>query len=299
MRHVGSSWTQGSNLCLLHWQADSLPLSHQGSPITRYLKIQLDILCQVHTICIYCGSWYTWISLCYFTFSFCLVPFFLNISFSPLLLKKKKSNIYVLHLTKRTRVLLYLLVSPPSTFYSHAGSFSRSPVFILRNYEHTQHFSILWSIKKIDSYTFYWGNLITFVSYIHCVWFLSFLIFICILCIWVLSPNMFLTWYFLYWDLYLKYFYAPTIEFHLVGSQFQDQGDFLWILWTLDSLFLVPGIPVRGLKSHTLAGNPLILPGNICMFLLSFDSLEMNCTLFGCGLFLVFFLVFARYFVLM
>ena len=23
---------QGSNLCLLHWQADSLPLSHQGSP---------------------------------------------------------------------------------------------------------------------------------------------------------------------------------------------------------------------------------------------------------------------------
>ena len=24
---------QGSNLCLLHWQADSLPLSHQGSPV--------------------------------------------------------------------------------------------------------------------------------------------------------------------------------------------------------------------------------------------------------------------------
>ena len=24
--------TQGSNLHLLHWQADSLPLSHQGSP---------------------------------------------------------------------------------------------------------------------------------------------------------------------------------------------------------------------------------------------------------------------------
>ena len=23
---------QGPNLCLLHWQADSLPLSHQGSP---------------------------------------------------------------------------------------------------------------------------------------------------------------------------------------------------------------------------------------------------------------------------
>ena len=24
---------QGLNLCLLHWQVDSLPLSHQGSPV--------------------------------------------------------------------------------------------------------------------------------------------------------------------------------------------------------------------------------------------------------------------------
>ena len=29
---TGSSQTQGLNLCLLYWQADSLPLSHQGSP---------------------------------------------------------------------------------------------------------------------------------------------------------------------------------------------------------------------------------------------------------------------------
>ena len=28
----GAVLTQGSNLHLLHWQADSLPLSHQGSP---------------------------------------------------------------------------------------------------------------------------------------------------------------------------------------------------------------------------------------------------------------------------
>ena len=28
---------QGSNLCLLHWQADSLPLSHLGSPIQGLL----------------------------------------------------------------------------------------------------------------------------------------------------------------------------------------------------------------------------------------------------------------------
>ena len=29
---------QGSNLCLLHWQVDSLPLSHQGSPTYCVLK---------------------------------------------------------------------------------------------------------------------------------------------------------------------------------------------------------------------------------------------------------------------
>ena len=27
---------QGRNLCLLHWQADSFPLSHRGSPVSRY-----------------------------------------------------------------------------------------------------------------------------------------------------------------------------------------------------------------------------------------------------------------------
>ena len=29
----GMFLTQGLNLCLLHWQADSLPLSHLGSPV--------------------------------------------------------------------------------------------------------------------------------------------------------------------------------------------------------------------------------------------------------------------------
>ena len=29
---------QGSNLCPLHWQADSQPLSHQGSPGSFFLK---------------------------------------------------------------------------------------------------------------------------------------------------------------------------------------------------------------------------------------------------------------------
>jgi len=31
--------TQGSNLCLLLWQEDSLPLSHQGLSHKRYIKI--------------------------------------------------------------------------------------------------------------------------------------------------------------------------------------------------------------------------------------------------------------------
>ena len=32
---------QGSNPCSLHWQADSQPLHHQGSPIPLFLKIIL------------------------------------------------------------------------------------------------------------------------------------------------------------------------------------------------------------------------------------------------------------------
>ena len=38
--------TQGSNPCLLHWQADSLPLSHLGSPESArgLLKTQTDIV---------------------------------------------------------------------------------------------------------------------------------------------------------------------------------------------------------------------------------------------------------------
>ena len=32
---------QGSNLYLLHWQVDSLPLSHQGSPEKKFLKKKL------------------------------------------------------------------------------------------------------------------------------------------------------------------------------------------------------------------------------------------------------------------
>ena len=32
---------QGSNSCLLHWQADSLPLRHQGSPVIVVIIIEM------------------------------------------------------------------------------------------------------------------------------------------------------------------------------------------------------------------------------------------------------------------
>ena len=42
--------TQGLNLCLLHWQADSLPLSHQGSPDLTFCQHKLQIIFYVlHT----------------------------------------------------------------------------------------------------------------------------------------------------------------------------------------------------------------------------------------------------------
>ena len=52
--------TQGSNLHLLHWQADSLPLSHQGSPavlcdfanILFLLKLQLTDFSLYQWICL-------------------------------------------------------------------------------------------------------------------------------------------------------------------------------------------------------------------------------------------------------
>lgn len=37
-QHVGSSWARGSNLCALHWQVDSPPLDHRGSPICLLLE---------------------------------------------------------------------------------------------------------------------------------------------------------------------------------------------------------------------------------------------------------------------
>ena len=40
---VSSRPTQGSNLCLLHWQAASLQLSHLGSPPSVYLHLILKL----------------------------------------------------------------------------------------------------------------------------------------------------------------------------------------------------------------------------------------------------------------
>jgi len=36
LQRVGSSLISDGNQCLLHWQADSLPLSHQGNPEVCY-----------------------------------------------------------------------------------------------------------------------------------------------------------------------------------------------------------------------------------------------------------------------
>ena len=45
---------QGSNLCLLHWQADSLPLSYQGRTRTSLLTLKLPD-CAVSSSCISLG----------------------------------------------------------------------------------------------------------------------------------------------------------------------------------------------------------------------------------------------------
>ena len=65
---------QGSNPCPLHWQADSQPLRHQGSP--RCFVLQLFFLCSVcsyimYFFCLYITimSFLTHNLLCFFHFS--------------------------------------------------------------------------------------------------------------------------------------------------------------------------------------------------------------------------------------
>ena len=38
--HQGIFWTQGWNPCLPHWQVDSLPVSHQGSPMRHIVNVK-------------------------------------------------------------------------------------------------------------------------------------------------------------------------------------------------------------------------------------------------------------------
>ena len=45
----GSSLTQGSNPCLLHWQADSLALNHQGSSMNIHLSELLCCIGEINT----------------------------------------------------------------------------------------------------------------------------------------------------------------------------------------------------------------------------------------------------------
>ena len=46
---------QGSNLCLLHWQAGSLPPSHRGSPLFHFLSVSSD--CQIINLFYSVHSW--------------------------------------------------------------------------------------------------------------------------------------------------------------------------------------------------------------------------------------------------
>ena len=51
---------QGLNSCLLHWQADSLPLSHQGSPDDSFLKAVLEEI----LLCGYFQRSDSWVTAC-------------------------------------------------------------------------------------------------------------------------------------------------------------------------------------------------------------------------------------------
>ena len=56
---------QGSNLCPLHWQADSQPLRHQGSPVGRFL-ITVSISVLVIGLFIFSiSSWFSLERLCF------------------------------------------------------------------------------------------------------------------------------------------------------------------------------------------------------------------------------------------
>ena len=49
---------QGLNWCLLHWQADSLPLSHQGGPLNRaFCRVKALNFDRVHFVNIFL-SWF-------------------------------------------------------------------------------------------------------------------------------------------------------------------------------------------------------------------------------------------------
>ena len=56
---------QGSNLCPLHWQADSQPLDHQGSPGRDFLNeyLRKHLVMSVDNFLLLCFSWTVWLLL--------------------------------------------------------------------------------------------------------------------------------------------------------------------------------------------------------------------------------------------
>ena len=65
---LGIFLTQGLNLYILHWQVDSIPLSHQGSP-NLSTRINIKVTDEIHIIktCItrkLLGAWEDQTELC-------------------------------------------------------------------------------------------------------------------------------------------------------------------------------------------------------------------------------------------
>ena len=99
--------TQGSNLQhlhLLHWQADSLPLSHKGSPhtildLSQRPRSESNISCVQKPIMQDCSFLYHYLSLlhiCYVRYKYYIIYFFIYFM---------RAELYFIHLISLTQFL--------------------------------------------------------------------------------------------------------------------------------------------------------------------------------------------------
>ena len=117
---------QGLNVCLLHWQEDSLPLSHQGSPRynldNEFINPNFFIICKYHYHSVQFSHSVMSDSLRRLD---CSMPGFLSINISRSLLKIMSIELVMLsnHL-----ILCNPLLLPPSILPA-SGSFQMSQFF--------------------------------------------------------------------------------------------------------------------------------------------------------------------------